>query len=189
MKVNANALRAGAVIDHSGRLCRVVRVRHTQPGKSVAYVQVELKDIRDGTKLHERFRSSEAVERIRLEEHPYQYLYSDGATYTFMDLQTFDQVSLERDLVGEDKVHFLQDNMEVTIERYEGMLISVQLEGLVTLEVVETGPVLKGQTATSVYKPAVLENGVRVMVPPHIGQGKRIVVNTSDGSYVERATD
>jgi elongation factor P len=186
MKINGNAIRPGNVIEHKGRLWRAVKIQHTQPGKGGAYLQVELKDIRDGTKLNERFRASEDVERVRLDQSEYQYLYAEGDLLTFMDQGTYEQVSLNSDLVGEP-IHFLQDGMIVIIESYEGEAIGVMLPESVTMEVVEADPVVKGQTASSSYKPATLENGVRVMVPPHIEAGTRIVVNTADGGYMERA--
>ncbi|MDH3594138.1 MAG: elongation factor P [Rhodospirillales bacterium] len=186
MKINGNAIRPGNVIEHKGRLWRAVKIQHTQPGKGGAYLQVELKDIRDGTKLNERFRASEDVDRVRLDQSEYQYLYAEGDMLTFMDQGSYEQVSLSSDLVGEP-VRFLQDGMIVTIESYEGEAIGVMLPETVTMAVVEADPVVKGQTASSSYKPATLENGVRVMVPPHIEAGTRIVVNTADGSYMERA--
>ncbi len=188
MKINGNAIRPGNVIEHKGRLWRAVKIQHTQPGKGGAYLQVELKDIRDGTKLNERFRASEDVDRVRLDQREYQYLFADGEMFTFMDQETYDQVTLHSDLVG-DPARFLQDGMVVTIESYEGDPISVMLPEQVTMEIVEADPVVKGQTASSSYKPATLENGVRIMVPPHIESGTRVVVNTADGSYMERAKD
>ncbi|MCG8597523.1 MAG: elongation factor P [Kiloniellales bacterium] len=188
MKINGNAIRPGNVVEHKGRLWRAVRIQHTQPGKGGAYLQVELKDIRDGTKLNERFRSSESVERVRLDQKPYQYLFADGEMLTFMDNESYEQITLNQDLVGEP-MRFLQDGMEVTIESYEGEPISVMLPDTVVMEIAEADPVVKGQTASSSYKPAVLENGTRTMVPPHIEAGTRVVVNTADGSYVERAKD
>ena len=188
MRINGNAVRPGNVIEHNGRLWRAVKIQHTQPGKGGAYLQVELKDIRDGTKLNERFRASESVERVRLDQKNYQYLYAEGDMFTFMDNETYEQVTVHEDLVG-DPVIFLQDGMTVSIESFEGDLISVTLPDSVAMEVVEADPVVKGQTASSSYKPAKLENGAKVMVPPHIEAGTRIVVNTADGSYVERAKD
>ena len=189
MRINGNAIRVGMVIEHQGRLWRAVKIQHTQPGKGGAYLQVELKDIRDGTKLNERFRASENVERARLDQKTHQYLYADGDMHTFMDGQTYEQVSLAADLIGEDQLPYLQDGMEVVIESFEGSPISLQLPDSVALEVVEADPVVKGQTAASSYKPAVLENGVRTQVPPFIETGTRIRVSTVDGSYVERAKD
>ena len=188
MKINGNAIRPGNIIEHKNRLWRAVRIQHTQPGKGGAYLQVELRDIRDGTKLNERFRASEDVERVRLDQKDYQYLYAEGDILTFMDTETYEQITLNADLVGEPAA-FLQDGMMVTVESYEGEPISVELPETVVMEVVEADPVVKGQTAASSYKPAKLENGVRTMVPPHIETGTRVVVNTADASYVERARD
>ena len=186
MKINGNAIRPGNVIEHNGRLWRAVKIQHTQPGKGGAYAQVELKDIRDGTKLNERFRSSEDVERVRLDQREFQFLYADGDMLTFMDNESYEQISVAEDFVG-DPLPFLQEGMTVTIESYEGSPISVALPESVVMEVTEADPVVKGQTAASSYKPALLENGVKVMVPPHIETGTRVVVNTADSTYVERA--
>jgi elongation factor P len=189
MKINGNAIRPGMVIEHQGRLWRAVKIQHTQPGKGGAYLQVELKDVRGGTKLNERFRSSETVERARLEQKPFQFLYQDGTMYTFMDNQTYEQVTLDADIIGAEQVLFLQQNMTVTIEFHEGSALGLQLPDSVVLRVTESDAVVKGQTAASSYKPALLENGTRTQVPPHIEAGTRIVVSTADGSYVERAKD
>jgi elongation factor P len=188
MKINGNAVRPGNVIEHKGRLWRAMKIQHTQPGKGGAYLQVELKDIRDGTKLNERFRASENVDRVRLDQKPYQFLYADGDMLTFMNTENYDQVTLHKDLVGEPVV-FLQDGMTVTIESYENDPIAVLLPDTVVMEVVEADPVVKGQTASSSYKPAKLENGSRILVPPHIESGTRVVVNTAEGTYSERAKD
>jgi len=189
MKINGNAIRPGMVIEHQGRLWRAVKIQHTQPGKGGAYLQVELKDLRSNTKLNERFRSSETVERATLEQRDYQYLFSDGGSFTFMDNETYEQVELNADMIGEDQVPYLQENMTVTIESHEDTPIGVQLPATAVLEVTEADAVVKGQTASSSYKPATLENGVRTLVPPHIATGTRVVINTDDGSYVERAKD
>jgi translation elongation factor P len=189
MKISGNAVRPGMIIEHQGRLWRAVRIMHTQPGKGGAYLQVELKDIRDGTKLNERFRSAETVERVRLDQRDFQYLYTDGDMYTFMDTENYEQVALSKENLGEDQIRFLQENMNVQIEFYEDEPISVQLPESVTLRIVEADPVVKGQTAASSYKPAVLENGMRVMVPPHVESGTRVVIGTADGAYLERAKD
>ena len=188
MKINGNSIRPGYVVEHKGRLWRAVKIKHTQPGKGGAYLQVELKDIRGGAKLNERFRSSESVERVRLDQRQHQFLYADDDMLTFMDNETYEQITLHKELVGEPVV-FLQEGMTVMIESYEGAPISIMLPDSAALAVVEADPVVRGQTATSSYKPAVLENGVRTMVPPHIETGTRVVVNTADGSYVERAKD
>ena len=188
MKISGNAVRPGNIIEHQGRLWRAMRIQHTQPGKGGAYLQVELRDIRDGTKLNERFRSSETVERVRLDQKQYQFLFADGDDLTFMDTETYEQITLNKDLVGEP-VDFLQESMMVTIESYEDSPIGIELPDTATLDVVEADPVVKGQTAAASYKPAILSNGVRIMVPPHIEVGMRLVVNTADRSYVERAKD
>jgi len=188
MKISGNAIRPGNVIEHKGGLWRAVRIQHTQPGKGGAYLQVELRNLRDGTKLNERFRSSEDVERVRLDQKEYQYLYEEGELLTLMDNETFEQIQVNKELVG-DAVVFLQEGMTVTVESYEGEPVGVYLPDSVVLEVADTEPVVKGQTAASSYKPAILANGVRTTVPPHIDTGTRVVVNTADGSYVERAKD
>ena len=188
MKINGNAIRPGMVIEHQSRLWRAVKTAHTQPGKGGAYLQVELRDIRAGTKLNERFRAAAEVERVRLDEKSYQYLYRDGELLTLMDIETYEQIIVGVDLIGEP-VAFLQDGMTVTVMSYEGEPLSAALPESVIMEVVEADAVVKGQTASSSYKPAVLENGVRVMVPPHIAAGTRIVVNTAERTYVERAKD
>ncbi|MDP7342061.1 MAG: elongation factor P [Alphaproteobacteria bacterium] len=188
MKINGNAIRPGMVIEHQNRLWVATKIQHTQPGKGGAYLQVELKDIRNGTKLNERFRSSETVERARLEQKVHQFLFADGDMLTFMDMESFEQISLPQDIVGEPVI-FLQDGMEVTVESHEGTIIGVEMPETAVQAVEETEPVVKGQTAAASYKPALLDNGVRTMVPAHIHQGDRVVVNTGDGSYVERARD
>ena len=189
MKINGNAIRPGNVIEHQDRLWRAVKIQHTQPGKGGAYLQVELKDIRNGTKLNERFRSSETVEKVRLDQKNFQYLYAEGDMHTFMDNETYDQISLSAEAIGEDQVLYLQDGMAVMIESFENEPLGVRLPDHVTLEVAEADAVVKGQTASSSYKPAVLENGDRTLVPPHIEAGTRVVIATEDGSYVERAKD
>ena len=188
MKINGNAIRPGMVIEHQDRLWVAVKIQHTQPGKGGAYLQVELKDVRDGTKLNERFRASESVERARLDQKQFQYLYADGALLHFMDQETYEQTGVSRDLVGEATV-FLHEGMIVTIESHQGTPIGIALPDTVVQTVTETEPVVKGQTAAASYKPALLDNGVRLMVPPHISEGERVVVNTSDSTYVERARD
>ncbi len=188
MKINGNDIRPGNIIEHKSRLWVATKIQHTQPGKGGAYMQVELKDIRNGTKLNERFRSSETVERVRLDEKEYQYLYGADEELTFMDQETFDQITVNSSVVGEPAV-YLQEGMIVTVSSYEGEIVSISLPDTVIVKIVEAEPVVKGQTAASSYKPAILENGVRVMVPPHVESGTRIVVNTADNTYVERAKD
>jgi elongation factor P len=188
MKISGNAIRPGNVIEHKGGLWQAVKIQHTQPGKGGAYLQVELKNLRDGTKLNERFRSAETVERVRLDQKDYQYLYADGDMLTFMDLESYEQVNITKDLVGE-AARFLQDGMQVTIESYEDSPLGVQLPEHVTCEVTDTEPTVKGQTAAASYKPAILDNGARTMVPPFVQTGERVVIATEDGSYVKRADD
>jgi elongation factor P len=186
MKINGNEIRPGNVIEHKGALWIAVKTQAVKPGKGPAYAQVELKNAIDGTKLNERFRSSETVERVRLEQKDYQYLYPEGDMLTFMDVDTYDQIQIPKELLGE-RAAFLQDGMTVTVESHEGRSIGVALPDQVTLEVVEAEPVVKGQTAASSYKPAKLENGVRSLVPPFVGVGERVVVDTNELTYVRRA--
>jgi elongation factor P len=186
MKINGNEIRPGYVIVHKGGLWAAVKSQAVKPGKGGAFNQVELKNLIDGTKLNERFRASETVERVRLEQKDYQFLYAQGDHLVFMDLDSYEQLEIESDLIGE-RAAFLQDGMTVTMESHEGRPIGVSLPDQVTLEVVEAEPVVKGQTASSSYKPAVLENGVRVMVPPFISIGEKIVVDTNELSYVRRS--
>jgi elongation factor P len=188
MKINGNAIRPGNIIQHNNRLWVAVKTQHTQPGKGGAYLQVELKDIRDGTKLNERFRSSESVERVRLDEKNYQYLYEEGEGIALMDLETFDQIHLSKELLG-TAAPFLKDGMMITVVSHEGEIVGAELPETVVMEVVEAEPVVKGQTASSSYKPGILENGIRILVPPHIGAGTKVVVNTADGTYLERAKE
>jgi elongation factor P len=186
MKINGNAIRPGNVIEHKGGLWRAMKIAHTQPGKGGAYLQAELRNLRDGSKLNERFRASENVERVRLDQKDYQFLYSDGETYTFMDTETYEQIVLTADMLG-DQAQFLQDGMMVQIESYDEEPIGVALPEQVTLEVTDTEPVVKGQTAAASYKPAVMDNGARIMVPPFVAVGDRVVVNTETSEYVKRA--
>jgi len=186
MKMNGNEIRPGNVIEHKGGLWIAVKAQAVKPGKGGAFNQVELKNLIDGSKLNERFRSSETVERVRLEQKDYQYLYAEGDMLTFMDLETYDQIQLQKEFIG-DRAAFLQDGMKVVVESHEGKPISVSLPSQVTLEVVEAEPVVKGQTATSSNKPAVLENGIRVMVPPFVQTGEKIIVDTNELTYIKRA--
>ncbi|MDA7947215.1 MAG: elongation factor P [Hyphomicrobiaceae bacterium] len=186
MKINGNEIRPGNVIQHKGGLWVAVKIQAVKPGKGGAFAQVELKNLIDGTKLNERFRASETVERVRLEQKDHQFLYAEGDMLTFMDLETYDQIQLPEDFIGE-RAAFLQDGMTVVVESHEGKPIGVSLPDQVTLEVTEAEAVVKGQTAASSNKPAILENGVRVMVPPFIGVGEKIIVDTNELTYVKRA--
>ncbi len=186
MKISGVDIRPGNIIEYEGGLWRAVKIQHTQPGKGGAYMQVELKNLMDGRKTNVRFRSSETVERVRLDTKDFQYLFAEGDQLTFMDKDTYDQVSLSKDLLG-DAAAFLQDGMDVVLELYDEKPISVQLPDHIEAEIVETEAVVKGQTASSSYKPAILDNGVRIMVPPHVTAGTRVVVNVYDQEYVKRA--
>ncbi|MGN6548844.1 MAG: elongation factor P [Pararhizobium sp.] len=186
MKINGNEIRPGNVIEHNGSLWAAVKTNHVKPGKGGAFNQVELKNLLDGTKLNERFRASETVERVRLEQKDFQFLYEQGDMLVFMDSGSYEQLELQKDFVG-DRAAFLQDGMTVTVELYEEKPIGVALPDQVTLAIVEADPVVKGQTAASSYKPAVMENGVRVMVPPFIEAGERIIVDTNEIAYIRRA--
>ena len=186
MKMNSVDIRPGNILEYQGGLWRAVKIQHTQPGKGGAYMQVELKNLMDGRKTNERFRSAETVEKVRLDTKDFQFLFAEGDSLTFMDKVTYDQVSLDRDLLGE-AADFLQDGMDVVMETYEEKPISVQLPAHIEAVIADTEAVVKGQTASSSYKPATLENGVRVMVPPFIGVGTKIVVDTYEREYVRRA--
>ncbi len=186
MKINAVEIRPGNILEYEGGIWRAVKIQHTQPGKGGAYMQVELKNLIDGRKTNIRFRSAESVEKVRLETTDFQYLYAEGDMLVFMDKENYEQVSLDRGILG-DAAAFLQDGMDVVMELWEERAISVQLPDQVEALIVEADAVIKGQTASSSYKPAVLENGVRVMVPPHIGAGTRIVVDVYSQEYVKRA--
>lgn len=188
MKISGNEIRVGNVIEYENSLWVAVKTMHTQPGKGGAYMQVELKNLIHGTKKNERFRSAETVEKVQLEEQEFQYLYAEGDSLVFMDQQTFDQINLQKEFVGDAAV-YLQDNMIVSVCMHEGTPLSVKLPDTVVLEIETAEPVVKGQTASSSFKPAILTNGVKVMVPPHIDAGMRVVVNTADNTYVERFKD
>jgi elongation factor P len=188
MKINAIDIKPGNVLEHQGKLWIVLKRELIQPGKGGAFAQVEMRDLKTGTKTNERYRTQETVERVQLDEKEMQFLFLEGDHATFMDTDTYEQIMVDRSLIGEP-ADFLKDNMMVTVQLYEGTPMSVTLPQTVTMTVVEADAVVRGQTASSSYKPGKLDNGRRVMLPPHIGAGTRIVVNTGDGSYVERAKD
>lgn len=185
-KINGNEIRPGNVLEHDKGLWAAVKVNHVKPGKGGAFAQVEMKNLRDGRKLNERFRSEDKVERVRLDQKDQQFLYETDGKLVFMDSETFEQTELDSDLLGERRP-FLQDGMTATIEYYGEEALSVSIPQKVTCKVVDTEPVVKGQTAANSYKPAVLDNGVRVMVPPFVGPDEDIVVNTELFEYSERA--
>lgn len=185
-KINGNEIRPGNVLEHNGGLWAAVKVDHVKPGKGGAFAQVELKNLRNGSKLNERFRSADKVERVRLEQKDQQFLYEDAGMLVLMDTDTYDQVQLAADLLG-DRRPFLQDGMMIVVEYYDDEAINAALPQKVTCKVVETEPVVKGQTAANSFKPALLDNGVKVSVPPFVGQDEDIIVNTETFEYVERA--
>ncbi len=188
MQVDANTLRKGHVIDYNGKLWVVVKSEIMIPGKGNAVIQIEMRDVRTNIKTNVRFRTQETIERVQLQEHEMQFLYATGDDYTFMDQESFEQYTIPKDVIGEPVV-FLAEAMVCKVMTYEGAALSVELPPSVVLEIVEADPVVKGQTASSSYKPAKMSNGIRVMVPPFIEAGTRIVVSTADGTYVERARD
>jgi len=188
MKIQAIEIKPGNVLEQDGKLWLVLKRELVQPGKGGAFAQVEMRDLRAGNKTVERYRTQETVERVQLDEKEMQFLYFEGDQATFMDNESYEQIQINREMIG-DPADFLRDGMVCTVMLYEGSPLSCELPQTVTMQVVEADPVVKGQTASSSYKPGKLENGRRVMIPPHIEAGTRVVVNTADGSYVERAKD
>ena len=185
-KINGNEIRPGNVLEHNGGLWVAVKVDHVKPGKGGAFAQVEMRNLRNGSKLNERFRSADKVERVRLEQKDQQFLYQEGDNLVFMDTETFEQIELPAEILGERRP-FVQDGMTITVEFHENEALNVTLPQKVVCKVVETEPVVKGQTAANSFKPAVLDNGVKVMVPPFVGQDENIVVSTDTMEYAERA--
>jgi len=185
-KINGNEIRPGNILEHNNGLWIAVKVDHVKPGKGGAFAQVELKNLRNNTKLNERFRSADKVEKVRLDQKDQQFLYENDGMLVFMDMETYDQIELPVDILG-DRRPFLQDGMTIKIEYHEAEALSAEVPQKVTCKVVETEPAVKGQTAANSFKPAVLDNGVRLMIPPFVGQDENIVVNTETMEYVERA--
>jgi elongation factor P len=188
LKVIASSIRKGNVIEQDGKLYVVVTAENIHPGKGTPVSQIEMRRISDGVKISERYKTTDQVEKVTIEERNYTYLYEDPDGFHFMNPETYDQVLVPKDVVG-SQAAYLQENMTVKLSMHDVVPVSIALPQRVTLEVVDTEPVTKGQTASSSYKPAVLSNGVRTGVPPHITVGTRIVVMTEDGSYCERAKD
>lgn len=186
MKAQANQIRPGWVIEHNNKQWSVTKINLIQPGKGGAFIQVEMRDVSNGIKTEERWRTADTVEKLMNEEHDCQYLYKEGKNLIFMNSENYDQFEIPEDLMG-DSALYLQDNMPVIVNFIEGKAISVNLPPHVILTVAETEPALKNQTATSSYKPAVLENGIKTTIPPFVNAGEKIVVATADNSYVERA--
>ena len=185
-KINGNEIKPGNVLEHNGGLWAAVKVDHVKPGKGGAFAQVELRNLRNGSKLNERFRSADKVERVRLEQKDMQFLYETDGMLVFMDTETYDQIELSADLLG-DRRPFLQDGMTIVVEFHEAEALNATVPQKVTCKIVETEPVVKGQTAANSFKPAILDNGIKVMVPPFVGQDEDIVVNTETMEYSERA--
>ena len=186
LKVNGNTIKPGNVIEHKNGLWVATKTSHVKPGKGGAFAQIELKSLKDGSKLNERFRSSENVEKVILEETPYVFLYKENDSLIFMNNQTFEQISVNIDMIG-DQAAFLQDGMNVIINIYNENPVSIIMPDNCIEEIVEADAVIKGQTVSSSFKPAILKNGVKVMVPGHIEVGTKIVVRPSDCTYVEKA--
>lgn len=185
-KINGNEIRPGNIIEHDGGLWLAVKCDHVKPGKGGAFAQVELRNLRTGTKLNERFRSVDKVESVKLDTKDQQFLYESEGKLVFMDTETYEQIELPGDILGERRA-FLQDGMTVVMEFYEEEALSARLPPKVTCKIVETEPVVKGQTAANSFKPALLDNGLRVMVPPFVGTDELIIVNTETMEYSERA--
>lgn len=185
MKQQANLIRAGQVLEHEGNRWTVLKQQIITPGKGGAFIQVEMRNLKSGNKTNERWRTADTVERLQTEQKMYTYSYTDGDNLVLMDPESFEQVMIRSDILGE-KVAFLQDNMEVEVDLVEGDPVAINLPVSVVLQIIEADPVTKGQTATSSYKPAKLENGLKCMVPPFIESGERIVVRTDDITYIER---
>ena len=188
MKVIASSIRKGNVIEQDDKLYVVLTAENIHPGKGTPVSQIEMRRISDGVKISGRYKTTDQVEKATIEDHNYNYLYEDGDGFHFMNTENYDQVLVPKDVVG-DAAPYLQENMTVKLSLHGLIPVAIQLPQRATLEVVDTEPVTKGQTASSSYKPAILSNGVRTAVPPHVGAGTRIVVMTEDGSYVERAKD
>ncbi|MDE0111227.1 MAG: elongation factor P [Albidovulum sp.] len=184
-RINGNEIRPGFVLEHADSVWSVVKVEHVKPGKGGAFAQVELRNLRNGSKLNERFRSADKVERVRLEQRNQQFLYADSGSVVFMDTETFDQIELNTDMLGE-QLPFLQEGMTAVIEYYGDEVLNVSLPQKVPCKIADTEPVVTGQTAANSYKPATLENGIRVMVPPFVNSGETIMVNTLTLEYSER---
>ena len=188
VKVIASSLRKGNVVELDGNLHVILTAENVRPGKGNSVTNVNMRRISDGVKVVGRWRTVEMVEKADVDEREYDYLYSDGEGHHFMNPETYEQITVSDDVVGDQKA-YLTDGMKVYLKTFEGNAIAMELPQRLTFEIVETEPVVKGQTASSSYKPAVLNNGLKVMVPPHIGVGTRIVILTEDNSYVERAKD
>jgi elongation factor P len=188
VKVIASSLRKGNVVEAEDKLYVIVTAENIHPGKGTPVTQLDMRRISDGVKVSVRYRTTEQVERAFVEDQDHTFLYQDGEGYHFMNPESYDQIAVQGDVIGDQGV-YLQEGMKVKLSIYNGVAIAIELPQRVTLEITETEPAMKGQTASSSYKPAILSNGARTMVPPHVSAGTRVVVMTEDGSYVERAKD
>jgi elongation factor P len=188
VKIAASQLRKGSVVDLAGKLYVVLTAENIHPGKGTPVTQLNMRRIADGVKVSERYRTTEQVERAFVDEREYSFLYNDGEGYHFMDPANYEQLAVPPEIVGDMSV-YLQDGMLVHISTHEGVPISMELPARVTLEIVETEPVVKGQTASGSYKPAVLSNGGKIMIPTYITVGTKVVVHTETGDYMERAKE
>ena len=188
VKLIASEVRKGNVLEIDGQLCTVIKAESVRPGKGTPTTHIDMRRISDGVKIVQSYRTTESVERAFLDEKNYNYLYEDDMGFNFMEPETFEQISISKDLLG-DSAQWLQENMSCVVSLHDGTPVAIELPARVVFEIVEADPVVKGQTASSSFKPARLSNGARVMVPPHIGSGTRVVVTTEDGEYVERAKD
>ncbi len=185
MKITAIEIKPGTIIEHEKDLWLCLKAQHVKPGKGGAFNQVELKSITKGTKLNERFRSDETVEKASLDERNYQFLYSDEQNLFFMDTKDYEQITISKDLVGDDE-YLMTENLDVVIEFYDEKPLKVTLPKNLEFEVVETDAVVKGQTASSSYKPAVVKNNIKILVPPFINQGDMIVIDSETREYVKK---
>jgi elongation factor P len=185
MKINATEIRVGMILEYKNDLWEILKTQHVKPGKGGAFAQIEMKSLNKNTKLNERFRSSETVEKAMLEETKYNFLYEDDSDYYFMNPKTFDQINIKKNIVGE-KGRMLTENLEVSINFYNENPLSVDLPNQITSKVETTDAALKGQTVSSSYKPATLDNGINIQVPPFIESGDEIVVDTRTIEYVKK---
>ena len=189
MKIDGNEIKVGNILEIEGKLWRVLKTQHTQPGKGGAYIQAELKDIKEGTKMNSRFRSSETIERAILDEKKFQYLYDDNQNHIFMDQQTYEQIELGQDIISKEQSKYLIENDIVILQFYNDKAVGLDLPSTIILKVIDTEGVVKGQTAASSYKPAVLERGIKTTVPQFIEINDKIVISTLDSSYIEKAKE
>lgn len=187
MKINANEIRVGNILEYENKLWAVMKTMHTQPGKGGAYMQVEMKDIKSKTKVNVRFRSNESIEKAQLEQINYQYLYIIDDKISLMNVETYEQIEISLDSIPDDQAPFLREGIILKVEFYKDSPVIVNLPDVMDVVVTECEPIVKGQTAASSYKPAIIENGLRIMVPPFINSGDRILINTSTKEYLERA--